>query len=122
MRIGFAHTIGETFKNTIKGIVEGKIPSYQTNDKSQLKLAIDGINRIIKEGDKKIFYNQIEKNYRGDIETQAMHDDCGIVSFSQEGTINIYPYWHRIPKNRTLKKRKFNIHPIDFQFYTRTEI
>jgi hypothetical protein len=47
VRSGFAHTTGESYKETIDKIINGKIPGYQSSDAHQLKQGLPGIEGFI---------------------------------------------------------------------------
>jgi hypothetical protein len=94
IRVGFSHTAGNDFWNTINGVVGGSINAYQIEDRDRLRSSIDGIKRILAEGDRKIFARDIKKNYPRGTRIQDMHDHLGICSFSKGYTKSLVPIWH----------------------------
>jgi hypothetical protein len=95
IRTGFSHTLGTPFMDTINGVRSGKIVPYSSVDKGYWGKAIKGFERILKHGDRKIFYKDIGKNFSRKVEPYTIHNDSGIVSFSQEATKSNFPHWHR---------------------------
>jgi len=94
IRLGFGSTIGVPYKETIDKIIAGNLDAYQSVDRYRLKEAINGINRILTQGDRKIFDRNIEKNYPKSIRVTTMHNTCGIIGFSSENTKKYVPNWH----------------------------
>jgi hypothetical protein len=94
LRVGFCHTQGEDYAETIKKITGGTVPPYQSNDKSQLSSAQQGIERILKYGYAKIFFKDPKKNYPA-IATSNMHHHTGICSFSGGASKSHVGHWHR---------------------------
>ena len=94
LRAGFCHKKEQSYKDTIKQIVEGEIKPYQKEDASQLKGAQSGIDRIMQYGYAKIFYNDPKKNYP-DKNIYDMHDRSGICAFSSGESKHINKHWHR---------------------------
>lgn len=101
LRCGCAHTAGNDAMKTIKSIINGTIKPYQSSDSSQLRSALNGIEKIVKMGYRPFFYIENAKNYPKDIDIDTMHNMGGIVGFSSGGTEDICPYWHR----KSLAKR-----------------
>jgi hypothetical protein len=97
VRVGFSHVLGSEFKTTIENIVNYSIKPYQYEDRGRLTGCKDGMNYILKHGDRKIFYSEIKKNYPR-VRINTLHNDLGIIGFSNGSTKNIVPYWHRLPK------------------------
>lgn len=95
LRLGFVHTLGNDFTVTMKGVRTGKILAYQEQDRSQLKYAQKGIERILKYGDRKIFHRNIAQNYPKKVSISVMHNNCGIVGFAQEEIKGMFPHWYR---------------------------
>jgi hypothetical protein len=104
VRCGFSHTKGKDFMETIDGIISGKIPPYQRNDRSQLTGAIKGINNILKVGYRKFFYIDNEKNYPKNTSVDILHNSGGIQAFSSGS--NVVPYWHRKSLKKVLEEKK----------------
>lgn len=92
IRIGFGHTIGTPFKDTIAEILADKKTPYQPVDRWRLSEAMDGINAILTAGDRKIFHRKIQDNYPDKIAVKIMHDNLGIVGFSC-GSTKKYMDW-----------------------------
>jgi len=108
LRVGFCHTKGEDFAETIKKIIAGKISPYQSNDKKQLSQAKDGIDKILKFGYAKIFFKNPKKNYPA-ITTSSMHNHTGICSFTSGASMSHVQHWHRDldkPKSDKTDKKK----------------
>ena len=110
LRIGFIHEEGKSYKSTIKQVSTGAAGAYQEQDRSQLKYAQKGINRILKQGDRKIFFRDIRENYPP-VAIDTMHDTCGIVGFAQGDTKGVVPHWHR--KIKEIKKKTKPIRKIE---------
>ena len=84
IRVGFAHEIGKTFKETINDIMSGETKPYTNCDTTRLKGAIKGINIILKRGDKKVFFKTMKANYPRGLSMNDIHNTGGIVSFANE--------------------------------------
>jgi hypothetical protein len=82
LRVGFVHALDSDWKDTVKGIVSGKIEPYQKNDKNYLKDSIKGIERILTVGYKNIFYKQMKFNYPEKKNISKVHNESGIVAFT----------------------------------------
>jgi hypothetical protein len=95
LRIGFVHTIGRPYEDTLINIITKHVAPYQNKDRKQLIEAMDGIKRILKHGDRKIFHRDIKANYPANIPVRIMHNKLGIVGFSQMECKAYMPYWHR---------------------------
>jgi hypothetical protein len=95
IRLGFGHEVGKPFMDTINGIINGDIMPYQTVDSSRLSQAKQGLDRILREGDRKIFSRKIQDNYPQHIRINTMHNHLGIIGFSQGVTKTIIPKWHK---------------------------
>jgi hypothetical protein len=93
-RSGFSHVAGTPYTETIDKIIGGQIPGYQTNDMMQLRDAKTGIERLIREGYRKVFSTTMRENYPPNIAISNMHNYFGIVSFSKELTKAYAPQWH----------------------------
>ena len=83
IRVGFCHTKGVDFTETITKVQNGQIPPYQQNDAGYLKKAKEGIDRILSLGYRKFFYKDISKNYPNSVDISTIHNYFGIVGFSQ---------------------------------------
>lgn len=95
LRIGFGHIIGKRSEETINGIVNDSLNSYQSVDKSRLKQAKDGYDRILRVGDRNIFDSKIKNNYPKEIRVNTMHNTLGIIGFSNGATKKYVPIWHK---------------------------
>ena len=107
LRAGFRHKIGKPYTNTIEKLIEGEVKPYQREDAEQLEESKSGIDRIIKYGYARIFYNDPKKNYPGNVEIYNMHENAGIVSFTSGNSKRIQTYWHR--KLSAAKKKKEDV-------------
>jgi len=95
IRLGFGHKIGTPYQEMIDGVISGKIPAYQFVDSGRLLHAKNGIDRILKIGDQKIFGRKIENNYPRKIRIGTMHNHLGIIGFSTGESKNHIPVWHK---------------------------
>ncbi len=95
LRCGFSHTIGQDIMTTLKGIANGKVKAYQSNDRSQISGAMKGIERIFEKGYRKFFFIDTAKNYPNKTDIGTMHGCSGIMSFASGGTKSICGYWTR---------------------------
>lgn len=112
IRLGFCHTAGDNFMDTIDKIQSGKLTPYQSNDKDYVTRSREGIDAIFNLGYRKFFYKDTEKNYPSDIDIHTIHNYFGIVGFTQLFTydkkktpnVPVYKpthaekvpkYWHR---------------------------
>lgn len=95
IRVGMSHAKGTHYRITIDKIIKEELTPYQRADKNRLDAGIAGIDRILRRGDRAIFYRQIEKNYPNHVTTSDMHNRMGIVGFSQGNSKQYVPYWHR---------------------------
>lgn len=100
LRIGFCHELGTDYEQTILKVKTKKKKGekrkeYQRGDSNKLISSHYGLNRIIKLGDKKIFFKDIKKNYPKNIAITTLHNNLGIVNFSLGLSRCYMPYWHR---------------------------
>jgi len=95
LRIGFIHTVGRHYEDTILDVINKKVTPYQNKDRKQLIDALPGIRRILRFGDRKIFHRDIKANYPAKVSVGVMHNHLGIVKFSQQEMKSLFPYWHR---------------------------
>lgn len=95
IRVGFVHTIGETWRETVNKLIEGKIAPYQTHDSNYLKTAIEGIDNIMTIGYRPFFFGDVEKNYPEGIDMSSLHNNSGIVSMSRKTSKNVCKHWTR---------------------------
>lgn len=98
IRVGSKHLKKHgTWRDTIKMMLAGDVKPYQVSDKQQLQTSIKGIEHIIKHNDRKIFGNNLTKNYPKSIGTSTIHNDSGICSFSNGYISSTFPTWFTIP-------------------------
>jgi hypothetical protein len=95
LRVGFCHTVGDNWKDTVKKMVKGEIKPYQRNDAEYLKQSIKGIEKILTIGYKNIFYVQPKFNYPEKKNVSKLHNSSGIVSFSSGDAKTICNGWYR---------------------------
>lgn len=95
LRTGLVHTIGDSPETTMMAVQLGLVRPYGGKDRSQLKAAQRGIARILRLGDRRIFSNDMKKNYSLSIPLDYLHDYMGIVGFSKRYTIHHQPQWHK---------------------------
>lgn len=106
LRIGLVHQKGTPFYATIDALRKDKLKPYygdplQDNDSKVLRRIESGLNRILRHGDRKLFHQNIEKNYPTKTKSgmrfsiYTMHDTCGMVGFSNNSTKSAFPHWHR---------------------------
>lgn len=98
VRVGFSHSSGKDFRETIDKIISGEIKPYQSGvgthgDQFQLKDAKPGIDRLIKEGYQKIFGSDMRANFPPGLPESEMHDYFGIGSFTKELSKPYVPHW-----------------------------
>lgn len=100
LRVGFCHTINESFLKTIEEIKSGEIKPYQNKDKNLLKNSDLALQKILKIGDRKIFHRKIELNYPSKMKIDLIHNRLGIIGFSadimrKKADIPVLiPHWH----------------------------
>lgn len=109
IRIGMVHPIGQNVAQTLAQIYDGSLSPYNwkpdrntkwgeihdDNDSDNLQNGWNGLNTILRVGDRKIFHRSIQENYRKNISIYTIHDDCGLGGFSNGYTENDFPHWHR---------------------------
>lgn len=99
IRVGCVHTVGENFEKTIDEIISGNIKPYQKKDALWLKHAKPGIEKILRIGDRRIFYRSIKDNYPN-LDIDVIHNQLGITGFAADlqdkakGRSVQIPYWH----------------------------
>ena len=99
IRVGCVHTIGVNFEKTINDIISGELKPYQKKDALWLKHAKLGIEKILRLGDRRIFYRHMKDNYPN-LNIDVIHNQLGITGFSADlqdeakgRSVNV-PYWH----------------------------
>lgn len=80
LRVGMTHDSGSSALKTMRLLLSGKTKPYQSRDAAQLSVAMIGINKIIDEGDRKIFGRNMPANYK-DSDVVSIHRN-GILSYS----------------------------------------
>lgn len=105
LRIGFVHVEGTSWQETVNGVLSGKITPYQENDADYLKNSVKGLQYIIKNGYKNIFYVQPKFNYPVKSSVSSIHNGSGIVAFTGMcgGGHKIVKHWFR-PEIKDLEK------------------
>lgn len=107
IRLGCSHMIGRPFEETLDAIQNGKIVPYQKiswsnrpakyPDQEYLEEARCAINWILKYGDRRVFYNEIKRNYPRNIQSfENMHDNCGLVGYANGEALQFNSYWYRL--------------------------
>jgi hypothetical protein len=100
LRVGFCHTVGDSFVKTIEGVKSGKIKPYQKKDGYWLKSSDAALQKILRVGDRGIFHRDIQLNYPSYMEIESIHNRLGIIGFSVDilhkaiGDPVLVPYWH----------------------------
>jgi len=105
IRIGFVHTIGDSYEKTIENVAKGTVNPYQSNDKVQIEKAKSGIEKILKYGYAKLFWKDIVKNYPK-VNTSSMHNYFGIMAFSEPKNPYKQPkHWHRKIEDKAVTEK-----------------
>jgi hypothetical protein len=100
LRVGFVHTPGAIFLNTLDALENKEIAPYQTRDQEQLKSSRIALDRILRTGDRSIFFRDIAMNYPKHVPVETMHHLMGIVAFAnqmkkhKQGQSVLIPKWH----------------------------
>lgn len=90
------------------GTIKSRMPEDpdEEQDQTQAIVARQGIEHILKYGDRKLFGRDWHKNYPpitedDEVDAFLIHDHCGITSFSCGKNQNIFPHWYKygFPKN-----------------------
>lgn len=98
IRVGAKHLKKHgTWRDTINMMIAGDIKPYQGSDVHQLKIAMKGIDHILKHNDREIFGKDMKKNFPDKINTSSMHHESGICGFSNGYNSGIFPGWYAIP-------------------------
>lgn len=95
IRIGLVHTIGDKADSSMFKVQTGLVKGYGRYDKGQMKAARKGVDCILRLGDKKIFSNDMRKNYPAFVSLKDMHKYMGIVGFSKKYTKHYMLQWHK---------------------------
>jgi hypothetical protein len=103
LRVGFVHNPKDDPLETIRQVQEGhKSTYYKTNDRDILNNARAGLDRILRQGDRKTFHQDIRLNYPAktasgsNVSIYTVHDGCGLTAFTQGSTKTQFPHWHRL--------------------------
>ena len=102
IRVGFSHSKGQEYQKTIRSLKNGFFKPYQKKDARWINEIEPALHKIIRIGDRKIFYKDIKLNYPASINIDAMHNRMGIVGFACDliaknaGQSVTMPYWHLI--------------------------
>jgi len=102
LRVGLVHNPEDTPWETICKIADGhRSPYYTPADKNIVQSSQPGILKILRHGDKKIFYQSIRRNYPKrhrsglGVSVFTIHDSWGLAAFSCDYTKSDFPHWHR---------------------------
>jgi hypothetical protein len=100
LRVGFCHTIGDSFSKTLDGIESGIIKPYQKKDSHWLKKSNLALSKIMRIGDRRIFNRDMRLNYPSWLDVDSVHNRLGIIGFSADILYNaigepvLVPDWH----------------------------
>jgi len=100
IRVGCAHISGDTLETTLDKAVKGELRITETDstagnrDANYIREGMRGIQTILKHG-LSIFYPLIQENYPTSLLKAGLHDNMGIVSFSNQKPIEAMPFWFR---------------------------
>lgn len=96
VRISFSHEKGIPFKETLEKIIEKKIYPRLLIDQQRVHDGKKGIDRILKFGDKEIFYQNMKRNYP-DVGLGTSHNNLGICGYSSSPTSikTMLPRWFK---------------------------
>jgi len=100
LRIGFSHVSGYSFWQTVDGLKNKSIKPYQRKDAKWIRVVEPALNKIVRLGDKNIFYKNIRLNYPRNMHMETIHNHLGILNFAHdmachESSITMR-YWHRL--------------------------
>lgn len=109
IRVGMIHPVGQDVEETLNQVRNQTLNPYNwkpdrttkwgeihdDNDSDNLQNGWDGLNTILRIGDRKIFHRSIKENYRNNVGIYTIHDDCGLGGFSNGYTEDNFPHWHR---------------------------
>ncbi len=108
IRIGLVHSPEDDLETTLSKIKNGTVSSYFDNnnrDKRMIENAAEGITRILTHSDRKLFSSNVKDNYPkkyytpkkalADVNINFIHNNCGIVGYSQKQTDKIFPQWNK---------------------------
>lgn len=101
LRVGLSHTAGKPFTETIQGLKDKLIKPYQPRDPQWLIDSESAFHKILRIGDKRIFYRDIKNNYPPNLIIDQVHNCFGILGFANDMLKHKLrkpvpvPYWHR---------------------------
>lgn len=102
LRIGLVHKPTKTAIKTLNDLIHHRIKPYQKKDAYLLKHSYLGFAKIVKYGDRKIFYRDMKLNYSATLSVDCIHNATGILSYTHEiankndGLTVAIPKWHSI--------------------------
>lgn len=102
LRIGLIHKKGIPASKTLRDLVQHKIKPYQKKDAYLLKHSYLGFSKIVKCGDRKIFYRDMKNNYSPTLSVDCIHNATGILAYTHEiankenGFTVAIPKWHSV--------------------------
>lgn len=99
IRLGVAHKVGEPWLETIDFVASGKCKA--STDSYICHCARKGIDRLIKEGFRNIFGDDIKKNYPSGLREGTTHPYFGIQAFSLGEAKHWCPHWYKTEKTGT---------------------
>jgi hypothetical protein len=102
IRVGFFHTLGETFETTLQKAKDGKIQigddgRYAGNrDTNYIRSAWPGIEIILQHG-LDVFHPEMKDNYPQDLPQKCgnLHDNLGPVNFTAGRARRAMPRWYK---------------------------
>lgn len=102
LRVGFVHTPGTPFMNTIKAVINADTKPYQRKDHRWLQTVAPALEKILRLGDRRIFGagGDIKRNYPARLQIETIHNRLGIVGFAADMTYKargepvLVPVWH----------------------------
>lgn len=92
-RNGLMHKVGTKWEDTVKGIIDGKIPAAQTHDRTYMTYGKPGLELILEKGIEALFGKDQLANYPLDKAGHSMHHYSGIVSFGSSMAKPHFPNW-----------------------------
>ncbi len=109
IRVGMVHNPADTPEQTFDKIISGATPAYYDGyrEKGAVKSALKGIKFIMQRTDRKIFPHQMRENYPLNYKTaegkegqklsvSTMHNNCGIVAFTNGQPAPYFPKWAKV--------------------------
>ena len=107
IRVGLVHPKGQEALETIDQVKNGILKPYnwqpaKDSDSDVIINAYAGIKRILSNGDRRLFYRDIKRNYPANnyqgvpFSVFQMHDHCGMIGFSTARNKEDFPRWHKL--------------------------